>query len=153
MAQQYALDKLGWLQFEQLCSELLELEGGIAHNDWNGSADRCRYAVSGSPLGAPLLAYELPAPVLVQCAWMRGERDASKQISRLAVEQPAAVEAAGSYLLLCNADLSSPLRSPSGDDSLRSGSSASASSRSGSTRGPSFAVRCRRCSDSARLSG
>ena len=52
---------------------------------------------------------------------MRGERDASKQISRLAVEQPAAVEAAGSYLLLCNADLSSPLRSPSGDDSLRVG--------------------------------
>ena len=51
MAQQYALDKLGWLQFEQLCSELLELEGGIAHNYWNGSAYRCRYAVSGLATG------------------------------------------------------------------------------------------------------
>jgi hypothetical protein len=117
----YAFDKLGWLQFEQLAAELLELEVGVGRNDWSGSADRCRYVLSRSALGVPLLAYELPEPVLVHCVWLRPGDEVAQAVSRLATEQPRDVDAARSYLLVCNGDLERPLTGPSGDDSLRVG--------------------------------
>ena len=118
---QYAFDKLGWLQFEQLAAELLELEAGVGRNDWSGSADRCRYTLSRSGLGAPLLAYELPAPALVQCAWIQSGAEIASAVKQLATEQPREADAARSYLLICNGDLENPLRAPAGDDSLRVG--------------------------------
>ena len=117
----YAFDKLGWLQFEQLAAELLELEGGVGRNDWSGSADRCRYVLSPGALGAPLLGYQLPAPVLVQCAWLRPGEEVAQAVSRLATEQPREVDAARSYLLVCNGELQTPLLAPKGDDSLSVG--------------------------------
>ena len=36
MAAAYRLDELGWLQFQQLCTLLLE--PAIAPSDWSGSA-------------------------------------------------------------------------------------------------------------------
>ncbi len=119
----YALDNLGWLQFEQLCTELFELEGGIGRNDWTGAADGCRFVLTDRPLGRPLLDYELPGPVLVQCAWLRPGSHArvSSVVSRVADEQPDQLASARGYLLICNGDLETPLESPSGDEHLRVG--------------------------------
>jgi hypothetical protein len=118
---EYAFERLGWLQFEQLAAELLELDAGVGRNDWGGSADRCRYLLSQSSLGGPLLGYGLPGPVLVQCAWLRPGAEIAGVVAGMAQEQPQLVAAARSYLLICNGDLESPLRAPSGDDSLRVG--------------------------------
>ncbi len=117
----YAFDKLGWLQFEQLVAALLELEGGVGAGAWSGGADRLRYAVSQEAFRPPLLGYELPAPVLVQCAWIRPGTEVAQVVNRLAVEQPSEVAAARSYLLICNGDLERPIKAPSGDGSLAVG--------------------------------
>ena len=117
----YAFDKLGWLQFEQLVAELIELEAGIGRNSWTGSADRSRHVLSPAALGPPLLPYELPAPVLVQCAWVRPDDTIAPAVRRLRAEQPSEVRAARSYLLICNGDLERPLLTPSGDESISVG--------------------------------
>lgn len=100
----YALDRLGWLQFEQLCARLLELEAGIPRLAWAGGADRCRRVLSGEPVGRPLIDASLPPPVLVQCAWIRPQSRQSPAFApeRLARDHPEDVAVAGSYLLLCN---------------------------------------------------
>jgi len=67
----YSFDRLGFLQFEQLCASLLEQQGGIDAGAWSGEADRCRSVLSGAALAPPLTRAALPAPVLVQCAWVR----------------------------------------------------------------------------------
>lgn len=117
----YALDKLGWLQFQQLAAALLELEGGVGRNEWSGSADRCRYALSPSALGGPLLAYELSPPVLLHCVWVWSAAEIGAAVRDLATEQPDDIAAARSYLLICNGDLQNPLQAPAGDDSLHVG--------------------------------
>ncbi len=119
----YSLDHLGWLQFEQLCARLLELEGGVPHHAWAGGSDRCRFALSGTPLGSPLLAYELAEPVLLQCAWIppTSKIRVTGAVQRLALEHPEDVAIANSYLLLSNAELEMPLQAPAGDQRLRVG--------------------------------
>lgn len=119
----YSLDQLGWLQFEQLCSRLLELEGGVPHHAWAGGSDRCRFALSGTPLGPPLLAYELSEPVLLQCAWIGpgSNTRVAAAVQELALEHPEDVAIANSYLLLSNADVEVPLQAPAGDQRLRVG--------------------------------
>ncbi len=104
----YAVDRLGWLQFQQLCDRLLALDAGVEPGEWNGEADRCRFAVVAGPLGAPLLrsGMELTGPVLVQCAWLRSGRTRVRTaVENLARGHPAALGDAGSYLLICNGDL------------------------------------------------
>ena len=102
----YALDRLGWLQFEQFCGRLLELEAGIPRTAWSGGADRCRCVLSGTPIGAPLLATPLPEPVLVQCAWLHPQSPpAISPPDRLMRDRPDDVGLAWSYLLLTNAVL------------------------------------------------
>lgn len=119
----YALDRLGWLQFEQLCARLLEREARIPQADWMGSADRCRHVLSEAALGPPLLEFELPAPVLIQCAWIRPDAGDSvnRVVERIAEQQPKDVAAARSFLLICNGDLLSPLREAVGDDRVKVG--------------------------------
>ena len=119
----YALDQLGWLQFEQLCARLLEREAGIPQGDWVGSADRCRHVLSEAPIGPPLLEFELPAPVLIQCAWIRPDsRDSVKRaVKRIADQQSEQVAAARSFLLICNGDLLAPLREAAGDEHVKVG--------------------------------
>jgi hypothetical protein len=103
----YDLDRLGWLQFEQLCTLLLELEGGIPAHAWAGGADRCRAVLSGTPLRPPLVSVELPAPVLVQCAWQRPaeNRRLADATVRLAEQRADDVALAESLLVLTNAEL------------------------------------------------
>jgi hypothetical protein len=119
----YVLDRLGWLQFEQLCTRLVELECGVSYQAWAGAADRCRFALSDGPIGPPLAAYGLPAPVLMHCAWIRPQADVgvAATIDRLAAEHAEELRTARSYLLLCNADLDGPLQAPAGDERLAVG--------------------------------
>jgi hypothetical protein len=58
-AQVYDLDRLGWLQFEQLCSLVLAAEAGLTDLAWAGHADTARTASVEAPLpfaGRPAFA-------------------------------------------------------------------------------------------------
>jgi hypothetical protein len=103
----YAFDGLGFLQFEQLCEALLELEGGIGAGTWVGEADRCRSVLSGTPLGRPLADSVLPAPVLLQCAWVRSGQwsDLLGSVGVLVARRPEDFSVAASFVLLTNLEV------------------------------------------------
>jgi hypothetical protein len=67
----YVLEELGWLQFQQLCDSVLELEGGVNPNAWSGEADRRRHVELAHGLALPTLDLSVPGPVSVQAAWER----------------------------------------------------------------------------------
>lgn len=58
----YDLDRLGWLQFQQLCAHVLELDAGGPPGAWEGDGDECRLVVTDAGLGPPLLPARLPDP-------------------------------------------------------------------------------------------
>jgi Novel STAND NTPase 3 len=103
----YELGRLGWLQFQQLCSQLLAIEAGVAPSAWNGSADDSRIVRVDADLGPPLVGYPLPGPVLVQCVWARPELRVPIVLAaeRMAREYPEELPGLGSYLLISNAEL------------------------------------------------
>ena len=107
----YAFDRLGFLQFEQLCAALFELEGGIPRRAWSGEADVCRTVFSGSRIGPPVVSLSAPAPVLVQCAWMRihTEQELLGAIARMADRRAADLTLAASFVLVANVDLDEEL--------------------------------------------
>jgi hypothetical protein len=100
----YALDRMGWLHFEQLCAALFELEGGVPPLAWAGGADRCRSVLSGTRVGPPLLKVAIPEPVLVHCVWVRdGQRQRLLDaVDRLVAERPEDVALAASLVVLTN---------------------------------------------------
>ncbi|HEY2438622.1 MAG TPA: hypothetical protein VGI07_00255 [Solirubrobacteraceae bacterium] len=116
----YDLDRLGWLQFQQLCARLLDLDCAVPHRAWTGDADRWRFVRVETGVGPPLLPYPLPGPVLIQAAWVapRVGTRVSAAVRRLAVEQPDQLGDLASYLLLCNGELEPPLSEPAGDADL-----------------------------------
>ncbi|MGZ4202427.1 MAG: nSTAND3 domain-containing NTPase [Thermoleophilaceae bacterium] len=65
----YRLDELGWLQFQQLCTLLLE--PAIAPSDWSGSADELREASHKG--GLAVCGERFDGPVRVKARWYRGE--------------------------------------------------------------------------------
>src|SRR3954447_24014140 len=67
------LGDLGWLQFQQLCALALQAEAGLDPAEWEGAADRSRTLVSVEPLR--FAGRTLQPPVLVRCAWLRGDAD------------------------------------------------------------------------------
>jgi hypothetical protein len=103
----YAVDRLGWLQFQQLCTGLLELDGRLPSSAWAGTADACRFVLAQDPIGPPLAAQSLPAPVLVHCAWIRdgGTLGVEAAIAALAHRHPEDFELARSYLLVSNVEV------------------------------------------------
>lgn len=119
----YDLDRLGWLQFQQLCSLLLELDAAVPQAAWTGAADEWRFVRREDGLGRPLLGYELPGPVLIHAAWAAPGRgtSVSAAVARLAFQQPDQLRGLRSYLLLCNGELEPPLQMAAGDDGLRVG--------------------------------
>jgi uncharacterized protein (DUF1778 family) len=100
----YALDQLGFLQFEQLVAALFDLGAGIAADAWSGEADRIRSVVSETAIGRPLIGGLIPAPVLVQCAWIRpGDRTRLPGMVRaLAAERSEDWGRARSFVLVTN---------------------------------------------------
>jgi hypothetical protein len=67
----YALEELGWLQFQQLCDLVLELEAQVAPSEWSGEADRTRRVELAHDLALPSLGLIVTGPVRVQAAWDR----------------------------------------------------------------------------------
>ncbi|HWE14894.1 MAG TPA: hypothetical protein VG365_15325 [Solirubrobacteraceae bacterium] len=119
----YDLDRLGWFQFQQLCTRLMELDSGIPEQAWTGEADRRRFARVEAGIGPPLLAYWLPGPVMIQTAWkapVLGTR-VSAAVKRLAFEQTEQLRGMTSYLLVCNGELEPPLREPAKEAGLHVG--------------------------------
>jgi hypothetical protein len=67
----YRLGELGWLQFERLCTEVLELESGVRADQWRGHADQTRTALIADGLKDPITGDALPGSVLAIACWMR----------------------------------------------------------------------------------
>jgi len=75
-----ALSGLGWLQFEQLCARVLELEAGIAPSAWDGDADRHRGFVHDQAI--TLQGTQLTPPVIVRCLWLpKGEHARERRLA------------------------------------------------------------------------
>lgn len=102
----YALDQLGWLQFQQLCAHVLELDAGVAPGAWEGDADQCRFAVVYDGLGPPLLQTPMADRVLVQCAWLRPDSPAPvvMALETLASAHGEELRGLRSYVLMANGD-------------------------------------------------
>src|SRR3954469_19175957 len=62
----YRLDELGWLQFQDLCSAVVEEETGVTDAAWHGAADARRDVLL--PDGTP---GPLPGPALASVLWLR----------------------------------------------------------------------------------
>ena len=108
----YALERLGWLHFEQLCAALLELEGGVAPLAWGGGSDRCRAVLSGTPLAPPVVS-RVGAGAGVG-AMRVGEERASGRAARRrrasrSTERPEDLAVATSFVLLTNLDRTAKL--------------------------------------------
>jgi hypothetical protein len=102
----YDLDRLGWLQFQQLCAYVLELDAGVAPGAWQGDADDCRFVVADDGLGPPLLQTAMRGSVLVQCAWLRPGLVAPvvMALETLATEHRETLRGVHSYVLMANGD-------------------------------------------------
>ena len=66
----YRLDELGWLQFEQLCTLLLE-SMGVPSSAWSGNADEAREAYAETDLTLPASGVSVRGPAEVRVAWVR----------------------------------------------------------------------------------
>ncbi len=102
----YDLDRLGWLQFQQLCAFVLELDAGVAPRGWQGDADRCRFINVESGLGPPLLRSTMSDRVLVQCAWLRpgSVPPVVMALEQLAIEHADELHGLRSYVLMANGE-------------------------------------------------
>ena len=107
----YALERIGWFHFEQLCAALLELEGDVAPLAWAGGSDDCRAVLSGTALAAPLLTRQAPEPVLLVCSWVRSGRPGGllASVDRLLAERSADIAVAKSLVILTNVERTAKL--------------------------------------------
>jgi hypothetical protein len=103
----YDLDRLGWLQFQQLCTHVLELDADVPPGAWEGDADECRFVVADAGLGPPLLQAPIRDWVLVQCAWLRPGSPAPvvSALETLAAEHREELRGLRSYVLMANGDV------------------------------------------------
>ena len=106
----YALDQLGYLQFERLVTELLALDAGVDPGTWTGEADRIRWVSHDGPLG-PLAPGPSAGAVVVQCVWIRAGhpgpgRRLAELVTSLAVPRPQEWGRARSLVVVTNLDLS-----------------------------------------------
>ncbi|HEY3187891.1 MAG TPA: hypothetical protein VGJ70_10475 [Solirubrobacteraceae bacterium] len=95
----YNLDALGWLQFERLCDNALELAGGVDRTLWSGSADGARTVLVDEGLELPLGLGRVPGPVMVAALWVRR----GPELSGLAERIAPVVAAAPRTVVLTNA--------------------------------------------------
>ena len=79
----YRLDQLGWLQFERLCSLVLECEAGLTGIDWLGRADEGRIAIVDRAEASAGAHLRLPDPSAIVAAWVRDDVSPPEQLFRL----------------------------------------------------------------------
>lgn len=80
----YRLDRLGWLQFEQLASLVLEADAGLRELSWRGRAYRDRVALVDESVVLPGTGLRLKAPFVVAAAWVRDRRSLARRQAELA---------------------------------------------------------------------
>ncbi len=67
----YRLDELGWLQFDRLCSLVLEADAGLSDLHWHGRGDIARFAIVDGRVALRERVKKLGAPVAVAVIWVR----------------------------------------------------------------------------------
>lgn len=72
-----------WLQFERLCSLVLEREEGVTGLDWFGRADEGRVALVDGPVVLAKPRVRLPGPVAVAVVWVRDDPSDAYRLSHL----------------------------------------------------------------------
>ena len=87
----YMLDRLGWLQFEQLASRVLEADAGLSGLSWRGRAYRDRVALVEESVVLSGSGLRVKAPFVVAVAWVRerlslarGQAELASQVARSA---------------------------------------------------------------------
>jgi hypothetical protein len=69
----YALEDLGWLQFQQLCDLVLELEAQVPRSAWDGETDRTRQVELDNGVTLAALGLAVRGPVRVDAIWDRSD--------------------------------------------------------------------------------
>ena len=67
----YRLDELGWLQFDRLCSSVLEADAGLSDLYWRGRSDIARVAQVDGPVALRGRRNRLRGPVRLAAVWVR----------------------------------------------------------------------------------
>ncbi len=78
------MDELGWLQFDRLCSLVLEAEAGLSDLRWSGRGDTGRVAVVDGRVTLRGRRAGLAGPVTVAAVWVRDAPVAERRWSELA---------------------------------------------------------------------
>ena len=107
----YDLTALGWLQFEQLCTELAALHG-VPRDAWLGEADSARWATIAGAAAEALAGRACAAPVVLSLVWFPRSVAAVWEAQQRAYEAIAGSEAAAAKTLvvLTNAAANAELR-------------------------------------------
>jgi Novel STAND NTPase 3 len=98
----YRLDELGWLQFDRLCSLVLEADAGLGGLQWRGRGDIARVARVDGPLVLRDRGHRLGGPVTVAAVWIRGMERRLSEFAERVVSLPA--ERAEWLLVMTNLD-------------------------------------------------
>jgi hypothetical protein len=106
----YELDRLGWLQFQELCTRLLQLDAEVPASAWEGAADSTRFALVEPGLNSPALGLDLPGPALLQCSWLRPGTvgPVTSAVERLTAQAPETLRAVRSYVMVANGEVVQP---------------------------------------------
>ena len=98
----YRLDELGWLQFDRLCSLVLEADAGLGGLQWRGRGDIARIARVDGPVVLRDRGHRLGGPVTVAAVWIRGGERGLSEFAERVVSVPA--ERAEWLLVMTNLD-------------------------------------------------
>jgi hypothetical protein len=104
------LDELGWLQFERVCSLLLEADAGLSDLSWLGHADTGRVALVEGPVVLTVEGIRLQGPVTVAVVWIADDESSERRLEALARRVLALVSELGFWcqdlvLVLTNLDV------------------------------------------------
>ena len=80
----YTLDRLGWLQFEQLASLVLGADAGLGELSWRGRAYRDRMALVDESVVLAGSGLRVKAPFVVAVAWVRDRLSLPRRQAELA---------------------------------------------------------------------
>src|SRR5579871_1001792 len=89
------LDRLGWLQFEQLASRVLEADGGLGELSWRGRAYRDRVGLVHESVVMSGTGLRVEAPFVVAVAWVRDRLSLSQRQAELASQVARSVSDLG----------------------------------------------------------
>jgi hypothetical protein len=79
----YRLDQLGWLQFEQLASLVLDVEAGLRGLDWRDRAYRGRFALVDESVVLSGTEVRVRGPLVVAVVWVPDRLSLSSRLSEL----------------------------------------------------------------------